>query len=74
MQPYCSGLGHAAGDELLKGVAQCLEEAFSGIGTCYRMGGDEFLVGAICDREVYLEKEKLFDELVDKWKGKTDSI
>ena len=35
-------LGHAAGDELIKGAASCLDNAFSKYGTVYRMGGDEF--------------------------------
>lgn len=34
--------GHEAGDELLTGAAQCLVSAFSGMGTVYRVGGDEF--------------------------------
>ena len=35
--------GHAAGDELLLGFAECLTEVFPD-GTIIRMGGDEFLV------------------------------
>lgn len=34
--------GHAAGDELIFGAAECLSKAFEGIGNVYRMGGDEF--------------------------------
>lgn len=37
-------LGHAAGDELISGAAECLSKAFNGIGNIYRMGGDEFEV------------------------------
>lgn len=37
-------LGHTAGDKLLKTFSEILEEAFNSIGTCYRMGGDEFYV------------------------------
>lgn len=36
--------GHEAGDELIKGGAQCLNEAFNDVGKCYRLGGDEFTV------------------------------
>lgn len=37
-------LGHAAGDKLLVSFAAILTKAFENIGTCYRMGGDEFIV------------------------------
>lgn len=46
--------GHDEGDKFLKRVAHLLERSFEDVGTCYRIGGDEFL--AI----VYEEK---FDEL-----------
>ena len=36
-------LGHKAGDELIRGVAQCISEVFSPYGACYRTGGDEFV-------------------------------
>ena len=34
--------GHNVGDELIIAAARCIETAFSGIGSCYRIGGDEF--------------------------------
>lgn len=34
--------GHAAGDEAIKLTYDCLEQAFAGVGSCYRIGGDEF--------------------------------
>lgn len=36
-------MGHAAGDELIKGAAQCMLQAFGGYGNIYRTGGDEFV-------------------------------
>ena len=37
-------LGHEAGDELIRGAADCISEAFGDKGQCYRTGGDEFVV------------------------------
>ena len=37
-------LGHAAGDELIRAAASCIREVFSPEGSCYRTGGDEFVV------------------------------
>ncbi len=37
-------LGHKAGDELIRGAASCISRVLSAYGTCYRTGGDEFIV------------------------------
>ena len=37
--------GHAAGDRLIKDTADSVKDAFSAIGRCYRIGGDEFADG-----------------------------
>ena len=34
-------IGHAAGDELIKGAADCMTKAFGSYGKVYRTGGDE---------------------------------
>lgn len=36
--------GHLAGDEIIRGGAKCLREAYRGIGETFRTGGDEFVV------------------------------
>lgn len=36
--------GHSAGDELIIAMSRCLKNAFREIGTCFRIGGDEFCV------------------------------
>ncbi len=36
--------GHPAGDRLLKSFAACLMEVFDQKGSCFRIGGDEFIV------------------------------
>lgn len=63
-------LGHAAGDELLIGAARCIENSFGKIGTCFRIGGDEFMV--IIEREeinldVLIEA---FAKAQKNWQGK----
>ena len=60
-------MGHAAGDKLLMSFAEILTKAFENVGTCYRMGGDEFIVivpeesaafiPSCIDRMEILEKE-----------------
>ncbi len=37
-------VGHAAGDQAIACMARRLVEAFSDVGTCYRIGGDEMCV------------------------------
>ena len=62
-------LGHKAGDELIKGAADCLEAVFGPYGKCYRVGGDEFM--AILTGEGPTESE-LIDMLCSRtrsWKG-----
>lgn len=48
-------LGHAAGDELIKGTAQILKQAIGNYGRVYRTGGDEF-VAMFFANEQYLSK------------------
>lgn len=44
-------LGHVAGDELICGAADCISKTFLKKGTCYRTGGDEFIVISKMDPE-----------------------
>ncbi len=65
--------GHAAGDELIKGAADCLLSTTNKYGKVYRTGGDEFL--AILHIEDYHD---ILNEIAEKtkvWHGVyTDSI
>ena len=36
--------GHQAGDQLICTAAACIRQAFQHFGSCYRFGGDEFVV------------------------------
>ena len=37
-------IGHAAGDELIKGAADCMSIVVAGNGRVYRTGGDEYFI------------------------------
>lgn len=55
--------GHSAGDTAIKHCAECIRNAFSDKGECFRIGGDEFAV--LVNSNDSLEKEcKLFKSLV----------
>lgn len=62
-------LGHLAGDELIKGGAECISDIFSEHGKCFRTGGDEFIVllaGAAVEIEQLHER---FRERYANWHG-----
>ena len=59
--------GHAAGDELIKGAADCLALTVGNSGKVYRTGGDEFMAIVYTD-----DPEKLRNQIWDKsseWHG-----
>lgn len=59
-------IGHHAGDELICGAADCIKETFKDLGTCFRMGGDEFVI--------VLEKEfDNLEEIISNFRQKIDS-
>ena len=62
-------LGHAAGDELIRGAADCLFASFEKYGKAYRIGGDEF---AAILHVPWAELEgvmKSFEQAVAAWSG-----
>ena len=61
--------GHSAGDEMIKGTARCLMDAFGNVGRVYRTGGDEFIVMGQISDEVLEKHLKLFDKYVSEWSG-----
>ena len=63
-------LGHDAGDELICGAAQCIREVFSPK-TCYRTGGDEFVVMETGMSRVHADVAlRRLKQEADKWRGK----
>ncbi len=66
-------LGHAAGDELLRGAAFCLFSVLGSFGKVYRTGGDEFMaIVHINDCEALLREVEL---KASDWRGKlVDSV
>lgn len=63
-------IGHSAGDELLKGAANCIEDYFGKYGNCYRTGGDEFVVIIEKDVENTSKMIEEFKTVLKKWRGK----
>lgn len=62
-------LGHAAGDELLQGAADCIRRCFGSNGETYRIGGDEF-VAIIYASDDECERIKAdFQNVLSTWKG-----
>ncbi|MGN1369021.1 MAG: GGDEF domain-containing protein [Aristaeellaceae bacterium] len=55
--------GHSFGDQLICRSAKIVEDSFSGIGACYRIGGDEFAV--ICQHS----NESAINDAIEKMKN-----
>lgn len=70
LKPVNDLQGHEAGDELLQGAAYCLQHAFRGLGTIYRVGGDEF-TGILHGTEQQLDEAiRKFEWITNNWVGK----
>lgn len=54
--------GHAVGDKMIIGAAQCINNAFSEGGKCYRIGGDEFCAVLLNPQKKEEEWMKQLDE------------
>ena len=62
-------LGHAAGDELLKGAAMCMKHCFGKYGKVYRTGGDEFVIILSADDNRLEGIKEMFEKSVNDWSG-----
>ena len=59
--------GHAAGDELIKGAADCLSLSIGNRGRVYRTGGDEFMAVVYASEPEEIRKE--IREKAGEWHG-----
>ncbi len=62
-------LGHDAGDELLRGAADCISQCFDSMARCFRTGGDEFVVFAQMSKEQASEMLKKLEQETSAWHG-----
>ncbi|MBR3524868.1 MAG: sensor domain-containing diguanylate cyclase, partial [Lachnospiraceae bacterium] len=61
--------GHPAGDELINGAKDCLQEIFSACGKVYRTGGDEFVALIYADEKSVEGLIEKLHALTKEWKG-----
>ncbi|MGN1118879.1 MAG: diguanylate cyclase domain-containing protein [Oscillospiraceae bacterium] len=67
--------GHEAGDELIKGAAGCITNAFGPLGKIYRTGGDELVAIIHTDKQSLDEINARFNAAVEAWHGeKAESL
>ena len=62
-------MGHAAGDDLLKGAATCLARCLGSYGSVYRMGGDEFTALLFVDKAKLEEIKQDLESTTRAWQG-----
>lgn len=63
-------LGHAAGDELIQGAADCLRSCFGRYGDIYRIGGDEFAAMLQLSRDQLEDALRALDAATAAWSGR----
>jgi len=59
--------GHAKGDELLKGAAECINQSLGSYGKVYRTGGDEFVAMIYAENQILGDLKKDLDYTIGKW-------
>ena len=62
-------LGHAAGDEIIRGTAICIKEIFKNENIVYRIGGDEFAVISE-NGEPVQDIISRSEDIIKAWRGK----
>lgn len=58
--------GHQAGDQVLMTAAQCIQQVFADCGTCFRIGGDEFMVIAPKGIDRFSERKAQLGSLLEQ--------
>lgn len=64
-------LGHNAGDELIRGAAECMKACFDPYGKTYRIGGDEFAAFLTVPEDKLEGLKSQLTRTVSEWKGET---
>ncbi|MBQ9207620.1 MAG: GGDEF domain-containing protein [Treponema sp.] len=62
-------LGHARGDELIKGAARCIKKALGQDTDIYRMGGDEFAAIVTSEENEIREDIAALKVRTEEWSG-----
>lgn len=62
-------LGHEAGDELIRGAAECIFWAFGDYGKCFRTGGDEFIAIVRMEQRQIERVQKTLARAANGWHG-----
>ena len=62
-------MGHAAGDELIRGASWCMLECFGSYGRVYRIGGDEFAALIFASEDRLKEIRLDFEDVISQWSG-----
>ena len=63
--------GHPAGDELIKSAADIIVKAYGKDGSCYRIGGDEFVVLINVDDDTIQKYDNVYEQLLNEHNKKT---
>ncbi len=63
-------LGHAAGDEIIQGAAECLKKTLGNYGKVYRVGGDEFVAIFFADETQLQAVMEDLEKRIISWEGK----
>lgn len=63
-------LGHAAGDEMIRGAAECLKACLGRYGQVYRIGGDEFAAILRVSEAKLAETMAKLEAAGEAWSGK----
>ena len=64
--------GHEAGDRLIIGAAQCMEDCFGEKGKLYRIGGDEFVVLVNINQEELDGLFSRYEKCLQTWSDEND--